>query len=200
MYKLVIELESFHLKVRSQENAMNTLQERVQLLEDLIRRHEMDPNPAPKSTDTTTEDNSSDQKQTGVGDVKIVSLKNNPEAVDYLEQQLEKLRKENDMLLQPLLLLQQQQQQHTSQEGAADAMDTSGDQAGDVTTIPTCTLTNLQYRIGELEESLKKKDKRITRLMEVCQRQLFSTLRSLTSFFLSLGIPEKGGRSICSDE
>jgi hypothetical protein len=144
---------------------MNTLQERVQLLEDLIRRHEMDPNPAPKSTDTTMEETSSDQKETDVGNVKIVSLKNNPEAVDYLEQQLEKLRKENDMLLQPLLLLQQQQ--HTSQEGAVDAMDTSGDQTGDVVVIPTSTLTNLQCRIGELEESLKKKDKRITRLMEV---------------------------------
>jgi hypothetical protein len=167
MGNFVIELESFQLKVRSQDNAMNTLQERVQLLEDLIRRHEMDPHPALTSVDTTIEDNSSNQKQPDVGDFKIVSLKNNPEAVDYLEQQLEKLRKENDLLLQPLLLLQRQQQQHTSEELAVDSMDTAGDQTGDVMTIPTCTLENLQYRIGELEGLVKKKDKRITRLIQV---------------------------------
>jgi hypothetical protein len=47
---------------------------------------------------------------------------------------------------------------------------------------------------------VKKKDKRITRLIQVHPWQLLSVPRFLTSLFLSLGIPETSGRSEGSDE
>ncbi|KAI8339214.1 hypothetical protein BC941DRAFT_268269 [Chlamydoabsidia padenii] len=190
------ELESLQLKIKSQTNTMNILQDQLQLLKDLIRRHEMGPVSPQPSTDNTNNEtvdysnsnntsNTNADQQDKVRGYKVLPLNENPASVEYYKHQWNKSREEVNILLKRLLQLQSQSQ--TTQEDVSDRMDTFDDRneadSSAMITIPNITLTNLQSRIDYMDEVVNQKEKRIKRLLQVYKHKSDDLLDKVSSIF-----------------